>query len=452
MGSPITFSGFNNIDFNAVVNILIQAERQPITRLQSQKSAEQDRLTAFSSLSSTLSSVKSAFDSLESSALFSGLKANSSDTTVLTATATSAATRGTFTINVTSLARAQVTSSGAGQFSDVAASIIDGGSFSITQSGVTTNIDLTDVDSLTELRDAINSQQTGVRASIINDGHATSPFRLVLTSTTPGEAYAFTVNDQTTFGGSAPGSVLNLSTDPINGVATNTVFTYNGITINSSKTNISDAVPGLTLNLLKAGASTITVADDNSALKDKIKSAVNAFNSFNDFFKAQTKLAPSGSSRPPLATDPLLRSINRQLRSFVTTNHANSGSYKNLPELGITLSRDGKLQVDDAVLDKALAEKRSDVEAFFAGASGFATKFTDLIEGYTKSGGSLYQLTDRLQKTISSYDSRIADLESQLIIREKALRVQFTAADQAISQLNQQVNSLSSLSGQYRLF
>jgi len=30
MGSPITFSGFNNIDFGSVLNAIIQQERQPI--------------------------------------------------------------------------------------------------------------------------------------------------------------------------------------------------------------------------------------------------------------------------------------------------------------------------------------------------------------------------------------------------------------------------------------
>src|SRR6185503_932738 len=103
---------------------------------------------------------ESASSALKSTSAYGNLKATSSDTSILTASATSSASKGTFSIDVTSLAHPQVTASAVGQFSDINASIINGGSFSITQNGTTTNIDLTNVDSLTEMRDAINAQQT----------------------------------------------------------------------------------------------------------------------------------------------------------------------------------------------------------------------------------------------------------------------------------------------------
>jgi hypothetical protein len=43
-------------------------------------------------------------------------------------------------------------------------------------------------------------------------------------------------------------------------------------------------------------------------------------------------------------------------------------------------------------------------------------------------------------------------LDAQLTMRRNALQKEFTAADQAMQQLNAQVNSLSALNGQYRLF
>ena len=41
MSTPITFSGFNNIDFNLVVNSLMQQASQPLTSLQTQQKALQ---------------------------------------------------------------------------------------------------------------------------------------------------------------------------------------------------------------------------------------------------------------------------------------------------------------------------------------------------------------------------------------------------------------------------
>jgi flagellar hook-associated protein 2 len=234
---------------------------------------------------------------------------------------------------------------------------------------------------LAELRDAVNAQQSGVKASIINDGAGATPFRLVLTSVNAGVANTFTVSDTTKLGAGTAGAVLNLGTDATNGVAKDTEFTYNGIALKSSSTTISEAIPGLSLNILKIGSTSVTVTDDNSGFKTTIKAVVSAFNSFNDFFGAQTKLDTTGAGRPPLASDPLLRSANRQLRSLFLSSHAGSGSLDELLDFGISLDRQGKLQIDEAKLDAVLSSKRADVAAFFSGDSGFAKKITNSIDG-----------------------------------------------------------------------
>jgi flagellar hook-associated protein 2 len=456
MGSPITLSGFNNIDFKSIISIIMQSERQPVNNLNSQVNTQQSRLAAYGNLNTSLTNLKSAFGSLKSSTAYSSLQASSSNTGVLTLAASSSASRGTFKIDVISLAKPQVTASAARQFTDINADIMDGGTLSLTQSGTTTNIDLTNVTSLAEIRDAINSQQSGVAASIINDGSTLDsparPFRLVLTSSLPGVSNSFTVNDQTSFGGNTPGTVLSLSTDPINGIAKDTEISYNGIQIRSTSTVIDDAIPGLSLNLLSTGSSTVTISDDDSVLKSKIKAVVDTFNNFNDFAQGQFKLSTNGAARPPLASDTLLRTVNRQLRNNFTGDYPNSGSIKNLTELGISLNRSGKLEIDDAALDSALASRRSDVRAFLSGTSGFAAKVSDYLGSYTQAGGPIESAEGRINKTISTYNDRIQALEAQLAVREQTLNAQFTAADQAISQLNSQANALSNLGSQFRLF
>jgi flagellar hook-associated protein 2 len=407
-------------------------------------------------MSGNLSSLRSSLAALDVSSAYGNLKAASSDTAILNASVSASASRGTFAINVVSLARPQVTVSAERQFSDIAAPVIDGGTFSITQNGVSTNIDLTGVQSLTQLRDAINAQQAGVKASIINDGSSADtparPFRLILASASAGINNAFSVNDQTTLGGGAPGAALNLSTDPANGVALNSVLTYNGISIQSPSTTVTDAIPGLTLVLQKIGASTVTVTDDDSSLKEKIKSFVTAFNGFNDFVQGQFKIPVDGAGRAALATDPLLRSVNRQIRTYLSSDHTNAGTIQNLTELGVRLNQNGKLEIDDATLDSALSNSRDDVETLFSGPSGFAAKVTTVLDSYTAAGGAIDVVENRIQKTIDSYNQKILTLETQLALREDVLTNQFAAADRAISQLNSQLNALNGLGSQFRLF
>ena len=46
MSSPVTFSGFNNIDFNTVVNSLMAQASVPLTNLQTDQKNLQTRVTA----------------------------------------------------------------------------------------------------------------------------------------------------------------------------------------------------------------------------------------------------------------------------------------------------------------------------------------------------------------------------------------------------------------------
>ncbi len=467
MSSPITLSGFNNIDFQSVINIMMQQAKQPLNALQTQLSAAQNKLTAYDTFDTQLSSVQSAFDDLQSDSSYGSLQVATSDSSALTASVASSAVRGTFNINVTSLARPQVTASGANQFSDINANIFEAGKFAVTQNGVTTTIDLMagtyttasdgssnpidmglgSITSLTKLRDAINVSQSGVSASIINDGSST-PFRLVLSSKTPGIANAFTVDDQTSSSGNAAGAVLNLSTDPTEGVAKNTVFTYNGIQIQSTSTTVSDVIPGMTINVLKEGKTTVTVSDDPSVLKSKITAAVNALNSFNDYAQSQLRMPTGSSVQPVLYNDLTLRTANRQLKDVFLANYISSGStIKNVSDIGIQYDRNGKLTIDSTKLEDAISNHASDVQKFFSNATnGLSKVASNMVASYTKSGGIIEFSHDRLQDSIDNMNARISAMQEQLNIQQQSLTAQFTAADQAISQLNNQASSISSLS------
>ena len=76
----------------------------------------------------------------------------------------------------------------------------------------------------------------------------------------------------------------------------------------------------------------------------------------------------------------------------------------------------------------------------------------DTVTAYTGADGLVTGAKNNRTKEISRIDTRIADLEARLRVREDALRREFTAADQAIARLNNQSGALASLGGQYRLF
>src|SRR4051812_39931579 len=108
MGSPITFSGFNNIDFGSVLNAIMQQERAPIAAFEAKQKTLQAQNSAFSTLATKLAALKTAAADLTSSDNTSKVTATSSDTAAVGISAGSASVTGRYDVVVSELAHAQV--------------------------------------------------------------------------------------------------------------------------------------------------------------------------------------------------------------------------------------------------------------------------------------------------------------------------------------------------------
>ena len=95
MGSPITFSGFNSIDFNVVLNAIMQQESAPLQALQAKQTELQATDSTFGQLATKLDALRTASGALSDSSTLNTYAATSSDTTALTASASATRRRGT---------------------------------------------------------------------------------------------------------------------------------------------------------------------------------------------------------------------------------------------------------------------------------------------------------------------------------------------------------------------
>ncbi|MEN3292001.1 MAG: flagellar hook-associated protein 2 [Burkholderiales bacterium] len=103
----------SNLDINGIVAKLMQAEQMPLAALARKEASYQAKLSAFGNLSGAFSSFQSALGNLNNQATFKGLSAKPTDATIFTASASTQATPGSYSINVTKLAQAQtLTTSG----------------------------------------------------------------------------------------------------------------------------------------------------------------------------------------------------------------------------------------------------------------------------------------------------------------------------------------------------
>lgn len=443
MGSPITFSGFNSIDFNVVLNAIMQQESQPLQALQAKQRALQATDTNLGQLATKLDALRTAANTLSRSSSLVTHSATSSDTAALTATASASAQSGRYDIAVDELALAQVTVSSSYSADADTTVVATGGTLTLGGESVTVSSPVT----LTGLAALINADaDIPVRASVI--ATATNEYRLVLTSKESGEANAFTIDNQLT------GSVAFTDTDNdgISGdsaldnavQATNAALTINSIPVESASNTLTDVVPGLTLTLLQKDKTVVvTVSRDDEALAGRVDTFVSSFNDLLKFYKDQTAAAGKGTAGA-IGRNSLLRGLWNELRSGLIGEHG-SGTYTKLAEVGIGFTRTGELTLDrDALFDAVQADPEGVTALFADTTAGAFGSVKSLIDDYTSAGGFVPDARTRLTDEIARVGRRMDDMQVRLAVRRAALQKEFIAADLAITRLNGQRSSLGS--------
>lgn len=347
--------GFGSgIDIPKLVDDLSNASRQPkIARLTELTQANQTRISAVAKARADLDGFADSLSQMIGDGTLRSTPTVSDDS-VLGATSRAGLSADSFaaTVVVNQLARAQT------NFSGVAAdrtAAIGTGTMTLTVGGVakTITIDGTN-NSLDGLADAINASAAGVTASIIADegGH-----RLILKGPT-GEANGFTLVADA---GADPG-LASFATDggmTLGQSAADAEFTIDGIAFNRATNIVDDVVPGMSLTLKKAAPGQPVDIGANRPL-DMIKQTVGDFVAVYNQLKASLTAA---SNLPGATTS--LRELERDLGGLIHQVISSHGSINQLSDIGISVTKEGLLSVDNARLDKALETDAGAVEALF---------------------------------------------------------------------------------------
>ncbi|MGE3840677.1 MAG: flagellar filament capping protein FliD [Vicinamibacterales bacterium] len=452
MGSPITLSGYNQIDFSVILNAIMQQERQPVTALETQQKSLEGQKSAFTALVSKLSTLQSAVESVTSDTALSGTAATVSDSTRLSVSSESAAAAGSYEVTVTQLARAQ-TSTSTQAFADRDTTKVAGaGTLSFTTEAGTVDVTLSGDVTLEELAEAINSaDDTPVSASVFRN--TDGEYQLMLVGRETGTDNAFTIDTSSLTAPSTGGSAMSFTTVQSGRDAQ---VDINGVTATSSTNTFDGVIGGVSFTALKEDTDnpvTIMITADHDSIVNMIKTLTTAFNDTTAYIKQQSTAAASGNTGS-VGRDPLVRGLRSQLTSVLTAEYED-GALTSLAEIGFEFSRTGELVFNESRFREALTDSKTDVKTLLRGSDGSGGVFGSLataIDAYTAAGGFVPNAQDRLTTQLTQLSHRISDLEERLALRRTTLQREFAAADAAIAQLNQQGNSLSSLGSQYKLF
>ncbi|QHE94528.1 flagellar filament capping protein FliD [Pandoraea fibrosis] len=380
ISSPGIGSG---LDVNALVTSLMQPANNKLTLLKNQESSYQTKLSALGQLQSSLSAFQASLLTLSSASQYLQMSANVADNTILTASSTTGAAAGAYTVNVSQLAQAQsLTTSGVANqtsaigsgtatkltfsFGTISGGTLTDGTYSgasfaanASQQPVTITIDSSN-NSLQGIRDAINASGAPVNATIVNDGSGT-PYRLVLTSKTTGENMS--MNITAAAGGDA--TITNMLTYDATGAqnltqtaaAQNAKLTVNGLAITSATNSVQNSVQGLSLSLIKTGTTTVTMTNNSSAVTQAVQSFATAYNTLQSTMTTLTKYDPTGQATGALIGDSTVNLVQSQLQQILNGRlpGVQGNGLTSLAQIGVNFQTDGTLTVDTSALSKAMS-------------------------------------------------------------------------------------------------
>jgi len=430
----ITSTGIGSgLNISAIVSALTTSFGAAQTsQLTNQQTSLDSQVSAFGTFTAALDTLKLSLPPLEDPTQLAGFAATVADKTIATATTTSDAVAGQYSLLVNNLATSATLTS---QPVTSTASAIGTGTLTIAVGSASTAITIDSTDNtLAGIAAAINSASNnpGVSASIIT---TTAGSRLVLTGTATGAANAITV---TPSGGDGGLSSLTFTQTQ---AAQNANFSINGFAATSANNVVSGALTGVTINLQQASAAntptTLSISPDTSSAQASIDKFVTAVNGVLSSIQTLTGFDPSTNTAGPLNGNATLEAFQNQLQNILGQVKNGSGGVKSLTDLGITAGTDGSYATDDTALGNALSANLASIGNLLGGSNGLATQISNLVDGYTKPGGLLDSINQGLETGLTSVSKQQAALSAQLAAYSATLTTEYNAMDTAVAALKQ---------------
>jgi flagellar hook-associated protein 2 len=367
-GSSGSITG--QLDVQWIVEQMIFAKQQPIRDLETYEIFYEAKKEAFQELNTRVSALESSIYTMNTIGLDSRSATVSSED-YFTATASSTASTGDYTVVVKQLAAAQSDSSTG--FSSADDQLLTDGKVTIKNYDGTSTLGEVDftgsTQSLNGLKNEINSLGLDITASIINFGSTASPdYRLQLTSENTGTENGFTIVESGA--GTLPGflnkvtaadALIYVNTDPLANPAD---------VITRSSNTISDVIDGVTLSLKDYDATTtsstqLTVSADSTNLKENLTNFVEKFNEVMDYVNGQFTFDEEKQRAGVLSGESTALKVKQDLLSIATSRVEGisaSDDYKSFAVIGLEINQSGQLEINEDKLDEALDDHLESVK------------------------------------------------------------------------------------------
>lgn len=435
----------SGLDTTNLIASLMRIEAIPQSQLKARLATTQGFVSALQSLNTKLASLAGTATALTKPGALQHFSATTGSEAA-TATAGAKATAGSIDFTVDALARKQVLVTAqmtVWPASPPVLTVVDANGIHTEVTAASTSLD--------DVVSAVNAAGAGVTAMKVASGtDATSGatlYRLQFSATDSGAAGAVSIYRGSSADVSA-GTATNILAD--GGVETQTaqdaaITLWAGTTIARSVTSATgvfvDILPDvdLTVSATTTAPITLTVARDESATAESAKSLVDALQAALGYIATNSAVSTSGSGsaasiRGGLFTgDSTVRNLQQQLQSAAMA----PVDGRSPAELGITITRDGRIEFDSAVFTEALAADPTRVEnAVAAIAQRIAAVATEASDKFTGT----------LSRKITGQESLASTMTSQIIEWDRRLDSRRFTLERTYAALEVQLNAIQSQS------
>ena len=265
--------------------------------------------------------------------------------------------------------------------------------------------------------------------------------------------------DGTSFTLAAVKPAVNVSFHQALQPAQDASFKVNGLPISRAANNINDVIDGVTLNLYSATPSAsparLELSRETGTIKDNLKALVTAYNEFSDNLKVlgdrKSEVETFGGA---LAGDSLLQSVSSQVRRLISDPSSAPGStIQAARNVGLSIDRNGVLQLDESKLDKALQDNFGEVVTMFTAdknnvsvystqSAGLAGDAVRKLDEMLRSTGVIDKQTESAQKQITGYKAELERLKDQMDKLMTRYMGQFSVMESIVGQSNSLRSSL----------
>jgi len=226
-------------------------------------------------------------------------------------------------------------------------------------------------------------------------------------------------------------------------------FTLNGMAMTRSSNVVTDALDGVTLKLNSVTGSAVQLgvsfnATDISAAAQRF---VDAYNVLTEFITTATgPVIKDNDLSGTLQNDTSVRALKATLRSKLTARSSSaSGNATHWSVLGISLDREGVLQLDAAKFKstfeknptdvvKALSNNASEPYIYSGSASGLAGDMAIAAYGMVRSTGVLADVTKSYEGKLSRLETEQSKLDKQIEAITARYERQFSALNAVLAE------------------